>query len=491
MTKATKLPTLALLTTLTLALGACASVSPRDTAPPTNVILFVGDGMGISTQTAIRILAGQLEGKPGEEHILPWEDYPHLALMKTYNTNQQVPDSAGTATAFLTGKKTRAGLLSVNSTVPLGDCPAAKGAELTTIVEQAKSFGHPVGIVTTTRLTHATPAAAYAHTPHRNWESDADIPNKRINAACRDIARQFVDFNKGNGIDFALGGGRQKFLPLAVQDPEYPELTGERQDGRNLITTWQEKYPHGKFVMSAAELAAISDSNPSHVLGLFEPSHMRYAVDRSRDPAGEPSLKDMTEAAIRFLERRSAETKKGYFLIIEAGRIDHAHHAGNAYNALHDGIALADAVALADRMTDDRNTLMIVTADHSHSFTIAGYPTRGNPILGKVVSSEDFRRTNPEYNTEFAHAQDGKPYTTLGYYASPGYKAGERPDLTNHDTTTEHYRQAAAVPTDSGTHGGEDVATFAKGPNAQAFRGVMEQNLIYDVMAEALGLVKP
>src|SRR5690606_8179413 len=91
-----------------LALAACtAAIAPEPEARARNVILFVGDGMGISTLTAIRIHAGQLGGSPGEDHVLPWDAFPHVALVKTYNTNQQVPDSAGTATAILTGEKTR------------------------------------------------------------------------------------------------------------------------------------------------------------------------------------------------------------------------------------------------------------------------------------------------------------------------------------------------------------------------------------------------
>src|SRR5690606_29742052 len=121
-----------------LALAACsAGRNPVPETPARNVILFVGDGMGVSTLTAIRIHAGQLQGKPGEEHMLPWDEFPHLALVKTYNINQQVPDSAGTATAMLTGMKTRAGVIGLGPAAPRGDCAASRGQEVETILEQA------------------------------------------------------------------------------------------------------------------------------------------------------------------------------------------------------------------------------------------------------------------------------------------------------------------------------------------------------------------
>ncbi len=124
-----------------------------------NVILFLGDGMGITTVTAARILEGQLRGETGEENWLSFERLPHTALIKTYNTNQQTPDSAGTMTAIVTGVKTRSGVLSVGESVQRGDHEATRGQVLTTIVEQAEQRGLSTGVVTTTPVTHATPAA--------------------------------------------------------------------------------------------------------------------------------------------------------------------------------------------------------------------------------------------------------------------------------------------------------------------------------------------
>src|SRR5690606_23618589 len=125
-----------------------------------NLIVFLGDGMGLTTVTAARILEGQRHGVPGEEHALAFEDFPHTALAKTYNTDAQTPDSAGTMTAIASGVKTRIGHVGVGPGVASGDCAGMAGHELLTVLQLAESAGLATGIVTSTRLTHATPAAA-------------------------------------------------------------------------------------------------------------------------------------------------------------------------------------------------------------------------------------------------------------------------------------------------------------------------------------------
>jgi len=221
-----------------LLLAGCASVPTPSEPPKRNVILFIGDGMGVSTVTAARILAGQRSGQPGEENSLSFESFPNVALIKTYNTNAQVPDSAGTMTAIVTGEKTRIGVLSVAADVKRGDCETALARPLVTLLELAEERGLATGVVTTTRLTHATPAATYAHVPHRDWESDTELPRAATEQGCRDIARQLVEFDRGDGIEVAMGGGRTRFLPSTAVDPEYPSERGMRGDGRDLAAEW-------------------------------------------------------------------------------------------------------------------------------------------------------------------------------------------------------------------------------------------------------------
>ncbi|MDI1253922.1 alkaline phosphatase [Thermomonas sp.] len=466
-----------------------------------NVILFVGDGMSLITVAAARILEGQRKGGPGEENRLSWEDFPDTALSRTYNTNSQTPDSAGTASAMATGVKTRLGVLGIGQQAVRGDCVQAKAARLLTLWELAAASGLATGVVTTTPVTDATPASTYSHSAERNWENDSDMPDATKAAGCADSARQLIETQPAHGLDVVMGGGRKNFMPTSAPDPEYPDQAGERRDGRNLIVEWQQRHPGGSYVWNAAQLAAAPVETP--LLALFEPDVMHYAHDRTDDGAGEPSLAEMTRAAIARLSLNT----NGFVLMVEGGRIDHAHHAGNAFRALDETIALSDAVRVATEMTSAEDTLILVTADHSHTLTFAGYPRRGNPILGKVHggSRESTATIDP---TALAHDATGLPYTTLGYYSGPGYagatdqqpegpkflrkrpatiqaSTGGRHDLTNVDTENPDYLQEALIPMRSEIHGGDDVGIWARGPGSSAVRGSVEQNTIFHFLLQA------
>ena len=186
-----------------------------------NVVLFLGDGMGISTVTAARIFAGQQQGLPGEEYNLSFDKFENVASIKTYNINSQVSDSAGTISAILTGEKTNIGFLGVNQSVARGDCAQSLRNTLPTLAELAEQAGLATGVVSTARITHATPAGMYAHVPDRNWENSATLPADAREAGCRDIAQQMIEFAHGDGLDVILGGGRAQFMPTSEIDPEH------------------------------------------------------------------------------------------------------------------------------------------------------------------------------------------------------------------------------------------------------------------------------
>jgi alkaline phosphatase len=474
--------------------AAAAQARGSDRARARNLILFVGDGMSLTTVAAARIFEGQRRGQPGEENLLSFERFGHTALSKTYNTDSQTPDSAGTMTAMITGSKTGIGMLSVGPEARGGDCAAALRAPLASLVEIAEGAGMATGIVTTTRLTHATPGAALGHVPNRGWEQDSNLPEAARAAGCRDLARQFVEFAPGDGIDVAMGGGRSMFMAKGAADPEYPKYPGTRTDGRDLVGEWRARHPGGAYVVDAKGLAAVDLARTRKLLGLFDPDHMKFAHDRASDPAGEPTLEQMTRAAIAVLARQP----EGFVLVVEGGKIDHAHHMGNAFRALDETVALSDAVRAADELTDDADTLILVTADHAHTLTFAGYPVRGNPILG--LASE-------EAASGLALDMLGLPYTTLGYANGPGYPGASdqqpagpkhvdhnpakvsphsgRPDLRKVDTTAPDYLQEATIPLSSETHGGEDVGIWAHGAGAEAVRGTVEQNVIFHFLLQA------
>ena len=451
-----------------------------------NVILFIGDGMGISTITAARIYAGQKKGVDGESYQLAMEKLPWSAFSKTYTHDSQVADSAPTATAMTTGVKSYNGTLGVTQAANLKDCASAKSSGTTSLWEMAEAAGMATGVISTARLTHATPAATYVETVERDWESDADVSAAGKAAGCVDIAAQFLDWQKtnGDGFEVTLGGGRQNFLPNTMADPEYPDQKGRRTDGRNLAEEWLDGHPERKVTIGLSTFEQMNFDSDIQVLGLFEPSHMQYDLDRAKDKRGEPSLAEMTEAAITRLSRND----KGYVLMVEGGRVDHGLHAGDAQRALGDAAALDEAVAAAVARTNPEETLIIVTADHSHTLMIQGYPDRGNPILGLVKEGG-----------KVTLARDGKPYTTLSFANGPGSVCKpqadgkwlcDRPDLTNVDTGALGFQQQALIPLGSETHGGEDVAIFAGGPGANLFSGVVEQDEIFHVMSQSLGLVK-
>jgi alkaline phosphatase len=440
--------------------------------PAKNVILFVGDGMSIGTITAARIFEGQRRGMMGEEYQLTMETLPYVALSKTYNTDAQTPDSAGTASAMTTGVKTKQGVISVDDNVKRGFCNTQIGHEAKTAWEMAAEKGLAVGVVSTARITHATPATTYAHSADRNWENDSKLPNIAKNQGCTDIASQLIAFNGGQGMDVVLGGGRREFIPKTTLDPEGKK--GKRKDGRNLIEEWQATHPNGQYVYDKQGFDAIP-AQTTQIFGLFESSHMKYEADRHD---GEPSLAEMTTKAIDVLSKNN----NGYILMVEAGRIDHAHHAGNAARALADTVAYDDAIKAALDKTSAKDTLIIVTADHAHTFISNGYADRGNPILG-------LSKKNGRYNLDAY----GKRYTTLGYGNGPGAvaQAGKnRPNPTQEEVLKLDYKQQSLVRLDSETHSGEDVAIFARGPEAYLFQGAVEQNYIFHVMNEALGLTQ-
>ncbi|MCL1040678.1 alkaline phosphatase [Shewanella marisflavi] len=459
-----------------------------------NIILFVGDGMGVSTVTAARILDGQLKGQTGEENSLSFETLPHLGLAKTYNVDGQTPDSAGTMTAMVTGVKTDVGVISQAEGVERGVCSTTSGQDLVTSLELAAMAGMSTGVVSTARVTHATPAATYAHVPERNWEADSNLPAEAVTNGCKDIAAQMLDFNNGKGINVVMGGGRRAFIPNTVVDPE--GKSGKRNDGRDLTAEWLAQYPNASYVTDRDSFLAMDTSTTEHALGLFNSSHMEYDYDRVEAGVnGEPSLAEMTAKSIDILSKND----KGFVLIVEAGRIDHAHHAGNAARALYDTIALSEAVRVAMEKTSAKDTLLMVTADHSHVFTIAGYPTRGNPILGLVKSNDANGQPSVTNSTD----ANGLPYTTVGYANGLGFgslttggderynyaAAPGRVDLNYVDTQSAGFHQEALVPLGSETHAGEDVAIFARGPGASLVEGTVEQNHIFHVMNFAGDLV--
>lgn len=409
-----------------------------------NVILMIADGNGVGPNYATRLYHGQLDGNMGDENVLPQEAFPHLALVKTYNTNAQTPDSSGTATALLSGVKTKSGVVGVNEQVRRGECADVAGNEVVPVTKLMSDAGKSTGIITTARLTHATPASGYASVADRDFESDADLPE---GCEVADIASQLIDAMGAGWLDIAMGGGRGNFLPENVTDEEGDP--GKRADGRNLVemaTAAGARYVHDDEGFSAIDL---SDAGP--ILGLFESSHMQYELDRT----GEPSLVEMVEASIEAL----GTNEQGFFLEVEAGRVDHANHAGNLIRTVTDGVAFAEAVARARELTDPADTLIIVTADHGHAMAFNGYCGRGTPILGLCYGIDDagtMHTDTPEL------ADDGQPYTVVGFLNGAGSVIRKEPLPEAIAGQVDEALGEAANDADAVAKAGTDAGAMAK-----------------------------
>lgn len=416
--------------------------APVVDAPAKNVIVFVGDGMGISTVTASRIYRTQQNSDlPGEEGSLSFERFPYTALLKTYAVDRQVTDSAASATALFCGAKTKMAMLGLSAKANISECDSAAGNELHSFIKKAQDRGMSTGFVTTTRVTHATPAALYAHSVHRDWEMDTKMPKR---TRCKDIARQLVEDEPGRNMNVILGGGLAYFK-------DKQRGGGKRSDGLDLVDLWKKDKKNRKFVGSREELLAIDTNKTDYLLGLFSGDHMSYELYRQDK---QPTLLEMVVTAIEILRKRG----DGFALMVEGGRIDHGHHENRAALALRETAELSDAVAAALELVDLRDTLVLVTADHSHSFTLNGYPARGNPILGVAGLSE----------------KDGLPYTTLSYANGPSTTKRK----ADANTEAVDYQQVSAVPLRLETHAGEDVALYAVGPMAHVVHGVLEQHTV-------------
>ena len=456
-------------------LAACGSDSSNDT--PKNVIFFLGDGMGMTTQTAARIYA------VGEDGELTMDTLPESAFVRTYSNNAQVTDSAPSMAAYMTGVKMNNEVISMtpetsafNTTTGAdylsgtnSTCPTTgNGSAVTTLLELAKAAGRSTGAVTTTRVTHATPASTYSHVCHRDAENT--------------IAAQAVPggagYNSalGAGLDVLLGGGRQFFLPTTAG--------GKRTDGRDLTAEFVTK--GYTYVKTKAEFDAASASGTKKLVGLFTSSHMSYDIDR--DPAVEPSLAEMTGKAIDMLSKND----KGFFLMVEGGRIDHALHETTARKALQDTVAFDDAIktAIAKMKLNDadlKNTLIVVTADHDHTLVLNGYAAR----TGKTTDS------NPgvlgllkNYVTGALGADlDGNPFTIIGF-GNGENRSATRTALTDAQVAAKTYHQEAAIPMGVGseTHGGTDVFLGATGRGADKFTGVITNTEVFNLIRQSVGL---
>ncbi|RJG21813.1 alkaline phosphatase [Massilia cavernae] len=450
---------------LALAASFAASASAHAAPAAKNIIFFLGDGMGPTTITAARIY------KYKEEGLLNFEKFERTARLKTYSNDAMTTDSAPSMGTYMTGIKINNDVISMADAKPVppakdangnptvDQCGADNGRAATTILELAKAHGKAVGSITTTELTHATPASTFSHVCDRD--------------AVYQIAAQVVPGGAGyntalmDGVDVLMGGGRHHFSPYdTTGNPE------GRADGRDMMAEFAAR----GYTVALDRNGMLAAPAGRKFVGIYaKDTHLDY--DLTRRPE-QPSLSEMTRKAIDLL----SQDKDGFFLMVEGGKIDHALHGTNAKNALHDTVAMDDAVqAAVDKMRaldpGLANTLIVVTADHDHTLTFNGYAKRGNPILDIVRSYHDGQP---------ARDADGKTYTTLVFGNGPNRKE-RRVDVTSEQVLADAYQQETGLKTTSESHGGGDVKLFATGAGSKVFKGTMENTQVFHLMKAAFG----
>jgi alkaline phosphatase len=369
-----------------------------------------------------------------------------------------------------------------NGNLGVNNCASTNGSKATTLLELAKAQGWKVGAITTTELTHATPAATYSHICNRNAQYS--------------IAAQLVPGGAGfnsalyDGVNVLMGGGLNHFTPY-----NSASNAKGRADGRDLTAELAALgYTVGKT--KADMLAAPADKK---FIGLFsKTSHMDYDLDRLAQVAAgtvaQPSLAEMTTKAMDILAQDPTQNPKGYFLMVEGGRIDHALHSTNAKRALQDTVAFDNAIKAAIdkvKLTDPTlaNTLIVVTADHDHTLVLNGYAqitgktTAANPgVLGLVKN----------YVTGlFDNDADGTPYSIIGFGNGESRNATRVGlGLTEATVSGDNYHQEAVVQVGAGseTHGGTDVFLGAIGMGADTFHGSMDNTKVFTLVKAAAGL---
>lgn len=306
---------------------------------PRNVIMMIGDGMGPAQVT----YAGLMLNEGG--NLLRMESMPHSAFVKTQAANAVITDSAAAGTALASGFKTNNGMI---SSLP-------DGTPVETILERAMKLGKSTGLVTTTTITHATPASFGSHVNNRGDEAD--------------IAPQYIE----KAIDVLMGGGRAFFIPKS--------LTGSaRKDERNLIT----EAAKGGYRICYRRDSMLSVGQ-GKLLGLFELGAMTTE-------APEPSLAEMTNKAISLL----SSDEDGFFLMVEGGQIDWRCHANDAPGALKQMRDFDEAVGIAlDFARKRKDTLVIVTADHeTGGLTLVSPEKDSKDRIGAKFSTTDHTALN-------------------------------------------------------------------------------------------------
>ncbi|SFC23291.1 alkaline phosphatase [Bacillus sp. OV322] len=427
----------------------------KQSSVPKNIIIMIGDGMGIGQME----IARQLEyGKKG---VLNMEKMEHLALMHTYSENNSVTDSAAGGTAIATGVKTNNGSIATDPS----------GKEIDSILDASQMNGKRAGIISTSMITDATPAAFSASAVNR-WTGNADI------------ARQIYKHN----LDVILGGGAKYFSP-------------KEQNGTDLI----DKFRQSGYTVAADRNQLRAAPSNRKLIGLFNQGYMQFVNDRDIYQSNEPTLNEMTEKALGVLDG----SDKGFFLMVEGGRIDHASHAADFTGIWKETAEFDSTVKEVTSWAKKRgDTLVVVLADHETMGISSSEPMNVSGLKNVKASSEymasQLKKTSdgeiiPESLLEVFHKYANiklSPQETqelIKNLQSPG-KSIYPSQITGweigsvialHNLAGAQDRSIRAASKTTGGHTANSIAVFAEGPGSENFKGVIDNTDISKIIMKA------
>lgn len=452
-----------------------------------NIIFLIADGLSVAHRTGARIMSkGMTEGKANGR--LAMDDIPPVAFIGTSSTHSIATDSANTMSAYMTGHKSRVNALGVYA----DRTPASlDDPKVETIAEALRrTTKKSIGIVSTSELQDATPAALVAHT------------RKRADKA--DIVGMILDVKP----DVLLGGGSAYFLGKDVPG-------SKRKDDKDYIAEF--KNAGYALAIDKTELAAAAGSNQDKLLGLFHTGNLDVTLDREFLKKGtvekfpnQPGLVDMTKAALDKLSKNP----DGFFLMVEAASVDKMSHPLDWDRALVETIEFDKAVAVAREFADKSpDTLIVVTGDHTHGVGIIGTvddEKPGDEMRAKVGTYDDAGFPNYEdaNGDGYPDRIDVSRRLFLAANNGPDHYETFRPKLdgpfvpavqneAKEYVANEEYKDVPGavfvqgnIPKDgdTGVHAVDDVVLQAIGPGSEGFRGYMEQSDVYRVLADAFAL---
>jgi len=485
--------------------------SPAQGAGAKNVILLIGDGMGPEPEGLAIYYNRFMNGMDKRLNLERLMAAGNTGYCLTYQYGTVVTDSASAATALASGVKTRDAIIGKDH----------DGRPMKTITDIARQLGKSTGLISNTRITHATPAAFYAHIIHRDMENE--------------IASQLIE--RGD-LNVAFSGGAQHFIPVGRKVEEHPDLKGigenagwggsKRKDNRDLIG--EAKSKGYAIVANDRELSALEAKNPDKVLGLFSASGFPSVIDRQpHHQTGVPTLSRLTEKALEILKKNP----QGFFLMVEGGQVDWVAHGNDVASVLHEMLELDQAIGVAMAFAESNpDTLIVLTADHDTGGLAIAYSSHQPPAPLKLPSGETWKtkynfaekgifekmakqrksfqkmvmdsKGNPanlkrevEENSAISLTEEQAAYVLAkdpktGYPATKDYSefsvyGNNSPMALVGRLFGKETNTAWAV----GTHTHTPVMVIANGPSGEKFRGLLDNVDIPQIIAGEWGVTLP